>query len=61
MNDIDLNINNYDFNDLLKMFKIKSYDDKKKCDNLLETKYELVKTKFPKEIQNFYLKSKTIL
>ena len=61
MNDIDLNINNYDFNDLLKMFKIKSYDDKNKCDNLLETKYELVKTKFPKEIQNFYLKSKTIL
>ena len=27
---IDLNIDNYDFNDLLKMFKIKDYNDKKK-------------------------------
>ena len=58
---IDLNIDNYDFNDLLKMFKIKDYNDKKKCDAALESKYEVVKEKMPKDIQNFYLKSKTIL
>ena len=58
---IDLNIDNYDFKDLLKMFKIKDCTDKNKCDSLLESKYEVVKQKFPKEIQNFYLKSKTIL
>ena len=58
---IDLNIDNYDFKDLLKMFKIKDCEDKKKCDSLLESKYEVVKQKFPKDIQNFYLKSKTIL
>jgi hypothetical protein len=58
---IDLNIDNYDFNDLLKMFKIKDYNDKKKCDKILESKYEVVKEKMPKDIQNFYLKSKTIL
>ena len=58
---IDLNIDNYDFNDLLKMFKIKDYNDKKKCDTILESKYEVVKEKMPKDIQNFYLKSKTIL
>jgi hypothetical protein len=58
---IDLNIDNYDFNDLLKMFKIKDYNDKKKCDTILESKYNVVKEKMPKDIQNFYLKSKTIL
>jgi len=58
---IDLNIDNYDFKDLLKMFKIKDCADKKKCDVLLDNKYEVVKQKFPKEIQHFYLKSKTIL
>jgi hypothetical protein len=58
---IDLNINNYDFNDLLKMFKIKDYNNKKNCDTVIESKYEVIKQKFPKDIQNFYLKSKTIL
>jgi hypothetical protein len=43
------------------MFKIKDYNDKKKCDKILESKYEVVKEKMPKDIQNFYLKSKTIL
>ena len=58
---IDLNIDNYDFKDLLKMFKIKDCADKKKCNSILESKYEVVKQKFPQDIQNFYLKSKTIL
>jgi hypothetical protein len=58
---IDLNIDNYDFNDLLKMFKIKDYNNKKKCDTVIESKYEVIKQKFPKDIQQFYLKSKTIL
>ena len=61
MNNIDLNIDNYDFNDLMNMYKIKKIDDKTKCNDIIEKKYKTVQEKFPEEIQNFYLKSKTIL
>jgi hypothetical protein len=61
MNSVDLNIDNYDFNDLLNMYKIKNCDDKTKCNDIIEKKYKVIEEKFPDEIQHFYLKSKTIL
>jgi hypothetical protein len=59
---IDWNIDNYNFNELLKIYKIEDFKDKKKCDEKMEAKYKIISTKYPAtEMQQFFLKGKTIL
>jgi hypothetical protein len=61
--DFDLNIHNYNFNELLNLFKIHDIgsDDKKYYKYKMDEKLAGIKEKFPKEIYNFFYKSKMII
>ena len=61
--DFDLNINNYNFNELLTLFKIHDIgsDDKKYYKYKMDEKLAGIKEKFSKEIYNFFYKSKMII
>lgn len=62
MSSIDWNIDNYNFQDLLKVYKIQDYKDKDKTDDKLDAKYEIIAKKYPAtDMQHFFLKAKTIL
>ena len=57
---IDLNINNYEYEDFLRIFKI-DYDEQIDYKNKLERKCYQIGEKFSPEIVDFYQKSKLIL
>jgi len=61
--DFDLNINNYNFNELLNLFKIHDIgsDDKKYYKYKMDEKLAGIKEKYSKEIYNFFYKSKMII
>ena len=61
--DFDLNINNYNFNELLTLFKIHDIgsDDKKYYKHKMDEKLAGIKEKFSKEIYTFFYKSKMII
>ena len=63
MNNFDLNINNYNFNDLQKLFKI-NIDDIENINHLkneLSSKIEKSANSLPNEIQLFFNQAKTII
>jgi hypothetical protein len=61
-NSIDWNIDNYNFNDMLKVYKIQDFKNKTECDNKIDNKYNAVSKKYPAtDMQQFFLKVKTIL
>jgi hypothetical protein len=61
--DFDLNIENYNFNELLNLFKIHDIgtDDKKYFKYKMDEKLAGIKEKYSKEIYNFFYKSKMII
>ena len=61
--DFDLNIENYNFNELLNLFKIHDIgsDDKKYYKYKMDEKLAGIKEKYSKEIYNFFYKSKMII
>jgi len=61
MNNIDLNINNYEYEDFLRIFKIVQYDPRIDYKNKLERKCDSIQDKFSPDIVQFYQKSKLIL
>lgn len=62
MNHVDWNIDNYNFNDMLKVYKLQDFKNKKQCDEKIDAKYNAVAKKYPAtEMQQFFLQVKTIL
>jgi hypothetical protein len=61
--DFDLNLNNYNFNEILNLFKIHDIgsDDKKYYKYKMDEKLEGIKEKYSKDIYNFFYKSKMII
>jgi len=61
--DFDLNINNYKFNELLNLFKIRDIgnDDKKYYKHKMDEQLAGIKDKFSKEIYVFFYKAKMIV
>lgn len=61
--DFDLNIHNYNFNELLNLFKINDIgkDDKKYYNHKMDEKLIKIKESYPKEIYNFFKKTKMII
>jgi hypothetical protein len=61
MSNVDLNIDNYDFNELLQLFNIK--DDYRIKENIekIYKKLKIIKTKYDSNIYKFYLKSCKII
>lgn len=61
--DFDLNIKNYNFNEMLNLFKIHDIgsDDKKYYKYKMDEKLAGIKEKYSKEIYNFFYKSKMII
>ena len=54
MNSIDLNIHNYDFQDLMNIFKIQNYDSKIDYKSKLNRKVQDIQNKYSDEIYSFY-------
>ena len=61
MDGIDLNIHNYDFQDLMKIFKIQNYDPKIDYKSKLNRKVQNIREKYSNEIYSFYNKTKLVL
>lgn len=61
MDSVDLNINHYNFQELMNIFKIKSYDDTIDYKTLLDRKVKNIQEKYPEDISSFYQKTKLIL
>jgi hypothetical protein len=61
--DFDLNIHNYNFNELLSLFKINDIgkDDKKYYSHKMDEKLFQIKKNYSKEIYNFFKKTKMII
>ena len=61
--DFDLNLDNYNFNEMLNLFKIRDIgsDDKKYYKYKMDEKMAGIKEKYSKEIYNFFYKSKMII
>jgi hypothetical protein len=61
--DFDLNIHNYNFDELLNLFKINDIgkDDKKYYKYKIDEKLVKIKDNYPKEIYNFFKKTKMII
>ena len=61
--DFDLNLDNYNFNEMLNLFKIHDIgsDDKKYYKYKMDEKIAGIKEKYSKEIYNFFYKSKMII
>ena len=59
----DLNLENYNFNELLNLFKIKDIgkEDKKYYKHKMDEKIQKIKESYPKEIYNFFSKAKMII
>lgn len=61
-NNIDFNVDNYDFVDMLKVYKIADYKNKTQTEEKINKKYEAVAKKYPATtLQQFFLRLKTIL
>ena len=61
MNSIDLNIHNYDFQDLMNIFKIQNYDPKIDYKTKLNRKVQDIQNKYSDDIYSFYNKTKLVL
>jgi hypothetical protein len=61
MDSADLNINNYNFDELMNIFKINSYDQTIDYKSKLDRKVQQIRDKYPEEIYLFYHKTKLIL
>ena len=61
MNGIDLNIHNYDFQDLMNIFKIQNYDPKIDYQTKLNRKVQDIRNKYSDDIYSFYNKTKLVL
>jgi hypothetical protein len=61
MNSIDLDVNNYKYDELLHLFKIKDFDDKHYFKYAIDEKLQNIKTNYPDDIYNFFNKSKLII
>ena len=61
MDNIDLNIQNYKYEELLSLFKIEKHDDRDYILHKTENKLDIIKNNFPKNIYDFYHKGKLIL
>jgi hypothetical protein len=61
MNNVDLNINNYNYEELLALFKIENADDREYILHKIDYKLGTIKTKVPKNIYDFYHKAKLVL
>lgn len=63
MNSIDLNIQNYSYEELLKLFKlnIDIIENRDELQDKLNNKTKIIKQKYPDEIFSFYNKGKTII
>ena len=61
MDSIDLNIHNYDFHDLMNIFKIQNYDPQIDYKSKLNRKVQTIREKYPEEIYSFYNKTKLVL
>jgi hypothetical protein len=61
--DFDLNINNYNFSELLNLFKINDIgkDDKKYYKHKMDEKLIKIKESYPSEIYNFFKKTQMII
>lgn len=58
MNNIDLDLKNYSYNELLKLFKIKDLDDKHYFKHIIDEKLKIIQQQYPENIYNFFYKSK---
>lgn len=61
MNNIDLNIHNYNYEELLNLFKIDNADNRDYILYKIESKLEDIEQKYPGKIYDFYYKGKLIL
>ena len=61
MDSIDLNINNYDYNELCNMFKIERSDEKNYIKYKIQEILNNIQIKYPNEIYTFYYKSNLII
>ena len=61
MDSVDLNINNYNFDELMNIFKINSYDATVDYKSKLDRKVQHIREKYPENIYLFYNKIKLIL
>jgi hypothetical protein len=61
MNNIELNINNYSYNELLNIYKINDSYNEQKYKKKIEDTFEKVKINFPKEIVKLYNQSKKLI
>ena len=59
-NNIDLDINSYDFFELLNIYHL-SNDNNYENLNKIEDKLKLIKTKFSSDIYSFYLKASKLI
>lgn len=60
MNTIDLNIDNYNYNEMMNIFQLNGNVGEKDTHRMKQKLYE-IKAKFPDDIYNFYWKSHTII
>jgi hypothetical protein len=61
MDNIDLNIQNYNYEELLSLFRIENCDDRDYMLYKIDNKLDKIKNNFPKNIYDFYHKGKMIL
>ena len=64
MNDIDLDINNYNYNDLLRIFKlndIENIDSREILSDKLDNKIKKIKNTYSNDIYSFFYKGKLII
>ena len=60
MDNIDLNVHNYNFNEMLDLFKIKDIYDEATNKNKMDTTISVIRSTYP-ELYPFYLKSHKII
>jgi hypothetical protein len=61
MDTIDLDIHNYDYDEIVELFKLKNMSNRDYISSKLTQKLSQIKEKFPKNIYQFYYKGKIIL
>jgi hypothetical protein len=61
MNSIDLDVNNYKYDELLHLFKIKDLDDKHYFKYVIDEKLQNIKSNYSQDIYDFFNKSKLII
>jgi hypothetical protein len=61
MNGVDLDVNNYKYNELLHLFKIKDLDDKHYFKYVIDEKLKTIKESYPEEVYIFFNKAKILI